>query len=313
VASNPSVDSDSAKPMGADDLKLIHGVGPGIEKCLHRAGILTFEQLAALSPEEIAPLVSDISGRTVERITGEDWVGQARQFATSRAEADVPNDAGTPDDGQHYASFTLQLLLDEANEVRRTRITHVQGGESGTWPGWDLAHLRDFVVQHAELRIATSEPATPPDSEPVSETTVPQPSSPSKPVAQLSGDVHMREFTVWPSGGDRPRNLIPHDQPFYAQAALDLVDVSAPSGMMLDYAATIYARSLSGRGRHLVGEARGSVTMPAQEVMLHIDGTGLAEDVYRLQAEATVDLPVPDALASPGRACSHDGPILAVY
>ena len=114
-------------------------------------------------------------------------------------------------------------------------------------------------------------------------------------------------------GGDHPRNLMPHDQPFCAQAALDLVDVLAPSGVMLDYAATIYVQSLSGRGRHRVGEARGSVTMPAQEVMLHIDGTGLAEDVYRLQAEATVDLAAPGALAAPGPACSHEGPMLAVY
>lgn len=313
MANNGSSDSKIREPSGIDDLKLIHGVGPGIEKCLHRAGILTFEQLAALSPVEIAPLVSDIIGLTVDRIAGQDWIGQARELATSQAEASAQNDVGTSDDGQHYASFTMQLLLDEANEVRRTRITHVQGGESGTWPGWDLAHLKDFVVQHAELHIETSEPATPPDSEPVSKTTVPEPSSLSKPVAQLSGELHMREFTVWPSGSDRPRNLIPHDQPFYAQAALDLVDVLAPSGMTLDYAATIYARSLSGRGRHRVGEARGSVTLPAQEVMLHIDGTGLAEDIYCLQAEATVDLAALGALASPGPACSHEGPMLAVY
>jgi len=254
MANNGSSDSKIREPSGIDDLKLIHGVGPGIEKCLHRAGILTFEQLAALSPAEIAPLVSDIIGLTVERITGQDWIGQAHKLAIGRAEAGAPNDTGTPDDGQHYASFTLQLLLDEANEVRRTRITHIQGGESGTWPGWDLAHLRDFVVQHAELRIETSEPATPPDFEPISQVAaVAEPASPPEPITHLSGDVHMRGLTVWPSGGDRPRNLMPHDQPFCAQVALDLADVSAPSGMTLDYAATIYARSLSGRGRHLVG------------------------------------------------------------
>ena len=102
----------------------------------------------------------------------------------------------------------MQLLLDEANKVRRTRITHVQGGESGTWPGWDPVYLMDFVVQHAELRIETPEPAMPPDSEPVSQATAAaEPASPSKPVAHLSGDVHMREFTVWPSGGDRPLML----------------------------------------------------------------------------------------------------------
>ena len=59
----------------------------------------------------------------------------------------------------------------------------------------------DFVVQHAELRIETPEPAMPPDSEPVSQATAAaEPASPSTPVAHLSGDVHVREFTVWPSG-----------------------------------------------------------------------------------------------------------------
>src|SRR5262249_24058024 len=36
-----------------DDLKLITGVGPSIERRLHSAGILTYAQLATLSPSEI--------------------------------------------------------------------------------------------------------------------------------------------------------------------------------------------------------------------------------------------------------------------
>ena len=58
----------------------------------------------------------------------------------------------------------MQLLLDEANKVRRTRITHVQGGESGDLARLGLQYyLMDFVVLHAELRIETPEPAMPPD------------------------------------------------------------------------------------------------------------------------------------------------------
>ena len=224
-------------------------------------------------------------------------MGQAQELAAARATSERPADDAATYGRQHYASFTMELLLDEANSVRRTRVVHVQGGESGTWSGWDPAYLMDFVVQHAELHIEASEPATSPGSEPASETTGPNRLPLQSRWPSCPGTCTCAKFTVWPSGGDCPCNLMPHDQPFCARVALDLADVLAPSGMTLDYAAMIYARSLSGRGRHLVGEARGSVTMPAQEIVLHVDGVGLAEDVYRLQAEATVDLAAPDALA----------------
>lgn len=77
----------SGKPQGlasarggkADDLKMISGVGPKIEKTLHSLGIFHFDQIAAWTGTEIA-WVDDylkFSGR----ILRDDWIGQAAALA----------------------------------------------------------------------------------------------------------------------------------------------------------------------------------------------------------------------------------------
>ena len=51
-----------AKPPRIDNLKLINGIGPGVEKRLNGVGIFTFAQLAALSPADIAAALADLIG-----------------------------------------------------------------------------------------------------------------------------------------------------------------------------------------------------------------------------------------------------------
>ena len=63
------------KPNAADDLKLIVGVGPKLEKVLNGLGVWTFEQVAAWSPEETA-WVDDYLGLH-GRIARDGWVAQA--------------------------------------------------------------------------------------------------------------------------------------------------------------------------------------------------------------------------------------------
>jgi large subunit ribosomal protein L21 len=63
----------------ADDLKKISGVGPVLEKKLHAAGIYFFWQVAALDAAQIEELESEMS--FPGRITREEWVKQAEEFA----------------------------------------------------------------------------------------------------------------------------------------------------------------------------------------------------------------------------------------
>ena len=58
-------------------LRSFLGIGPGVENRLHAAGIITYQQLAVLSPEDIARILSDMVGFSIDRITQQDWIGQA--------------------------------------------------------------------------------------------------------------------------------------------------------------------------------------------------------------------------------------------
>ncbi len=67
-------------PERADDLKLIKGIGAGLEKQLNALGIRSFAQIAALSDSELADL--DARLKTVRgRCFRDDWVGQAKALA----------------------------------------------------------------------------------------------------------------------------------------------------------------------------------------------------------------------------------------
>ena len=64
----------------ADDLTLIDGIGPKLQSLLNDKGITRFDQIAALGPDEVASLDSDL-GSFRGRITRDDWIAQARSLA----------------------------------------------------------------------------------------------------------------------------------------------------------------------------------------------------------------------------------------
>lgn len=72
---NPAPES-----AASDDLKQISGIGPKLEGLLNEAGISRFEQIASLTPAQIGDLddILNFKGR-IER---DDWVGQAKRFAS---------------------------------------------------------------------------------------------------------------------------------------------------------------------------------------------------------------------------------------
>jgi len=67
-------------PEKADDLKMIAGIGPKIEKILHDLGIYTFAQIASWGPEEIKWVDQRLKFKG--RIIREEWVAQADALAT---------------------------------------------------------------------------------------------------------------------------------------------------------------------------------------------------------------------------------------
>ncbi|MDH5530647.1 MAG: hypothetical protein OEY05_11470 [Paracoccaceae bacterium] len=70
------------KPRGgkADDLKLIKGVGPALEKILNDVGVWHFDQVASWKAKDIA-FVDAKMQRFSGRITRDEWVKQAKILA----------------------------------------------------------------------------------------------------------------------------------------------------------------------------------------------------------------------------------------
>jgi large subunit ribosomal protein L20 len=66
-----------------DDLTQIKGVGPVLAGMLHGLNIRTFEQIAAFDDDDVAMVTAALT-KFKDRVTRDDWVGQAAGLATSQ-------------------------------------------------------------------------------------------------------------------------------------------------------------------------------------------------------------------------------------
>lgn len=83
VASAPAPETEgpatlmAVRPDAPSDLKLIKGIGPGLESQLNGLGVYTFEQMAAFSHDDLEWIdarLTSFKGRCFR----DDWIGQAR-------------------------------------------------------------------------------------------------------------------------------------------------------------------------------------------------------------------------------------------
>ena len=77
LAQEGEVAEEAAPAAEKDDLKQISGIGPVLEGKLNGAGITTYQQIAALTDDEIERLESDVINFS-GRIHRDDWIGQAK-------------------------------------------------------------------------------------------------------------------------------------------------------------------------------------------------------------------------------------------
>ncbi len=71
--------AEAKAAAGADDLKLLSGVGPVLEKKLIEAGVTSFAQIAVWGPKDIEEFDEKLSFKG--RIEREGWVEQAKELA----------------------------------------------------------------------------------------------------------------------------------------------------------------------------------------------------------------------------------------
>jgi hypothetical protein len=224
----------TSTPAGqaGDDFQQIQGIGAAIDRRLHDAGILTYQDLAALTPEQIAARLAGVAGLSPARIASQDWAGQAGRLAGPAA-SPLPSE---PD--QRYASFHVELLLDVDDSVRRTKVHHHQSGTDEAWAGWDEGRLLALLREHIPI-MAPRQPAEAAGlrSSAAAAATEPEPAAGSG--AQLDKAV--------PSG-DQPDKAVPSrvqldgavpsgDQPDKAVPSRAQLDGAVPSGDQPDRAA----------------------------------------------------------------------------
>jgi len=70
--------ASGAKQAAWDDLKLINGVGPTLEKKLNDYGVIAFSQIAAFKDEDIAKLEATL--RFKGRVERDHWIAQAKRL-----------------------------------------------------------------------------------------------------------------------------------------------------------------------------------------------------------------------------------------
>jgi hypothetical protein len=133
---------------------------------------------------------------------------------------------------QHYATFMLELLLDEENHVRRTRVAHIQGAAEESWAGWRAEQLLAFFGQQAQLQDAPAEP--------------PHPAPPVEEICPGAA-LHIRALELAPEGEDGTRSFVGHGQPFELRLSLALDAAAAVKPWQYD--ATVYAKSLDSHSR----------------------------------------------------------------
>jgi large subunit ribosomal protein L21 len=76
----PATAAEAAAPStsGGENLSLISGVGPKIKQSLNELGYTHFDQIAALTPDQIEAIETALKSKG--RVTRDEWIAQARDL-----------------------------------------------------------------------------------------------------------------------------------------------------------------------------------------------------------------------------------------
>jgi hypothetical protein len=294
-----------------DDFRLIRGIGPVLAERLCDAGIHTYEELASMSPARLAACIGELS---VKQIARQNLIGQARKMITQKARSKADKQERlAPAVRQHYENFTIEFLLDEKNEGRRTRIVHVQSGDADSWTGLGTEKLIPFLVRHTGLhdprkkltlnksaavhgkplqtKKDQSKPVRRSSEAPIIATAVmssQQSAETLSTVLQLPevvdhvGTLQTRDLKVTLPGSDIPIFFLHQGQPYVVQLTIDHSNGLAPRTTKLMYKTTVIFKQVGGPCQSML-ETNGTLGT-TESLSLHLSGTNLTPGMYRLSA-----------------------------
>lgn len=181
----PNAPATPARSLVKDDLTLIDGIGPFLEKKLNDIGIVSFEQISQFDHDKIAEVTRDIQFFE-GRIEKDDWVGQAKRLLEARGTQPAP--APAPAEATPEAEDDLKIIEgigpaietilknagirtfaelaqsdpDEMESILQVVDPRMRVHDAGTWPAqarlamnneWEV--LKDYQEQ---LRAGRQEP-----------------------------------------------------------------------------------------------------------------------------------------------------------
>ena len=261
---------ENSTPLAEGEFWRISGIGDATEKRLHSAGINTFDRLASLSPAEIAAILTGQVG-VKERVTRQDWTGQARQLAETLKAAERRAEPARPAETQHYESFLLELLIEDDNAIKRTKITQVRCGVKASWVGWDAERLFDWIAAQTDLPAElfalpkpVSEPALDHDS------------------AAISGAILPTNIVLSALDSHQNKRFYDAGQPLELQITLDLSESTIPAETPLTCHGIAEARSIETGLAARIGEIQ-SECVAADQIVLNIPISGVEQGTYFLE------------------------------
>lgn len=306
-----------------DDLTKIKGVGPLVAARLRDAGILTFAQLVGLTSEEIS---ARVAGLSTKRIAHEKWIKQAQRLASKTESIPPSKRETTREPRQHYATFTVELLLSTDNNVRRTRVTNIQTNSKESWAGWSEPRLSNFIANCANLeRPKTSFAPEFPTSHGITQS--PEPPAPSSQTTDLFYKVHLTDskpknvlcgilkvgnLAVIILGTNTPQHSVHANEAFSVRITLDLTDVEVAPSTPLNCTITIWAKKLGAGVRQIVGE-QDITFIPAEKIPCVIESRIPEQGTYRLEAMSVLTPTSTSPATHSTLRAWHEGGMLQVY
>lgn len=298
---------DPRTTMEADDLTQINGIKNGIEARLHAAGIHTYSQLAAMSPDEIfASLGNNLVGMKVEKIIQQKWVEQAQELARQKLqEAELP--AASMEDRQHYVSLKVVFTLNQHNQVLRTSVQNAQDETGDSWAGWDPDRLNQHIIQAAGLK--TDLPAN--EEKPAEAKEIDHPIEQEMPAAHIPREMGapkllLADFSLKSIMGERMPRLYQHNSPLEIAFTMNLRESQVALDTEAHCHAIVKAKDMLTGRYFIVAELNEMITVK-DTVSLKLSSPGLPAGIYRIDAAAVLAPGKDNALPGQGMSAFIDG------
>lgn len=295
--------NSQTKPVsGTDDLKVINGISATLEQRLQRVGVLTYDQLAGLTPEETVKLLGNPEGLR-ERIIKQNWIGQALQLAESKGRKPSADTSATkiPASDQTYEAFAVELMIGAEHDVIHTRVMQVSTGDEEIWGGWQEKRLTDFFVKRADLHLSPIEIPNADVVEPVSlpvetkelDSPATKVSAPAAQISKVKNDVKTNQLNKLEIIGQTgtPTHILQHGQPFGAKLSLHLAELALLDTDTFTYTVTLTVQHLSGEKKsQTLGYKKGELNV-SQASVLELKNLILPLGSYRVEAAVTINKP----------------------